>query len=67
LNFQHPAKSRTTAISLCVASNCPWPPGDTLTLTTWGARNILGTPPADALGVKQELERALAQDGKPAK
>jgi hypothetical protein len=24
-------------------------------------------PPTDALGVKQEFEKALAQDGKPAK
>jgi hypothetical protein len=27
----------------------------------------LGTHPAAALGVKQEFEKALAQDGKPAK
>jgi hypothetical protein len=33
------------------------PAGDTLTLTTWGARNIWARAPADALGVKQELER----------
>ena len=39
--------------------------GDTLTLTTWRARNILGTRPADALGVKQALEKALAQAGEP--
>jgi hypothetical protein len=57
LNFQHPARSRTTAISVCVTSRRPAPPGDTLTLTTWRARNILGTRPADALGVKQEFER----------
>ena len=29
------------------------------------AAGILGTRPVDALGVKQELEKALAQDGKP--
>ena len=29
------------------------------------AAGVLGTPPADALGVKQELEKALAQEGKP--
>jgi hypothetical protein len=31
------------------------------------ATSILGARPADALGVKQELEKALAQDGKPTK
>jgi hypothetical protein len=41
----------------------PAPPGDTLTLTTWRACNILAA--ANALGVKQELEKMLAQDGKP--
>jgi hypothetical protein len=47
------------------------PPGYTLTLTTWRARNrhalreFWVRAPADALGVKQELEKALAQDGKP--
>jgi hypothetical protein len=30
----------------------------------WTA-GVLGTRPADALGVKQEFEKALAQDGKP--
>ena len=30
------------------------------------AAGILGTRPVDALGVKQEFEKALAQDGKPA-
>jgi hypothetical protein len=46
----------------------PAPPGETLTLTTWRARNYSGHAPAtDALGVKQEFEKALAQDGKPAK
>jgi hypothetical protein len=29
------------------------------------AAGILGTRPRHALGVKQELEKALAQDGKP--
>ncbi len=29
------------------------------------ATGILGTRPADALSLKQELEKALAQDGKP--
>ena len=29
------------------------------------AAGILGARPANALGVKQELEKALAQDGKP--
>jgi hypothetical protein len=29
------------------------------------AAGILGTRPADALGAKQELEKALAPDGKP--
>jgi hypothetical protein len=29
------------------------------------AAGILGAPPADALGDKQELEEALAADGKP--
>jgi hypothetical protein len=67
LNFQRPARSRTTAISLCVCHGGPAPPGDTLTLTTWRARNILARAPADALGVKQEFEKALAPDGKPTK
>jgi hypothetical protein len=30
-----------------------------------GAGGILGTRPRHALGVNQELEKALAQDGKP--
>jgi hypothetical protein len=34
-------------------------------LTTWRARNILGAPPADALGVKQELEKTPTLNGKP--
>jgi hypothetical protein len=29
------------------------------------AAGVPGTRPADALGVKQELEKALAPDGKP--
>jgi hypothetical protein len=51
----------------------PAPPGDTLTLKTWRARNrhalreFWPRARADALGVKQELEKALTQDGKPAK
>ncbi|MFZ3328849.1 MAG: hypothetical protein WA231_24590 [Methylocella sp.] len=45
----------------------PAPPGDTFTLTTWRARNILGACPADALGVKQEFEKTLALNGKPTK
>jgi hypothetical protein len=46
------------------------PPGDTLTLTTWRERNrhalreFWVRAPADALGVKQEFEKTLAQDGK---
>jgi hypothetical protein len=45
------------------------PPG--YTLTTWRERNrhalreFWARAPVDALGVKQELEKALAQDGKP--
>jgi hypothetical protein len=70
LNFQRPAGSRTTAISLCVASRRPraaW------RLRTWRARNrhalreFWARAPADALGGKQELEKALAQNGKPTK
>jgi hypothetical protein len=40
--------------------------GDTLTLTTWRARNrhalleFWARAPADAFGVKQEFEKALA-------
>jgi hypothetical protein len=39
---------------------------------SWRERNrhpagVLGTRPPGALGVKQEFEKALAQDGKPAK
>jgi hypothetical protein len=42
-----------------------------LTPTTWRARNrhalreFWAGAPADALGVKQEFEKALAPDGKP--
>jgi hypothetical protein len=65
LNFQHPARSRTTAISLCVASRRPraaWRHARAHGL----ARAIFSArAPADALGVKEELEKALAQDGKP--
>jgi acyl dehydratase len=49
----------------------PAPPGDTL--TTWRERNrhalreFWARVPAYALGVKQEFEKALAQDGKPTK
>ena len=43
--------------------------GDTRTLTTLRERHALtefwARAPADAFGVKQELEKALAQDGKP--
>ena len=42
---------------------------DPQALITWRepacAAGILGAHPADALGVKQELEKAPAQDGKP--
>jgi hypothetical protein len=47
--------------------------GDTQTLTTWRERNrhalreFWARAPADALGVKQEFEKALAPDGKPTK
>jgi hypothetical protein len=47
--------------------------GETLTLTTWRERNrhalreFWARAPADALGVKQELEKALALNGKPTK
>jgi hypothetical protein len=54
LNFQHPARSRTTAISLCVASAGPALPRSRSDL----ARAIFwARAPADALGVKQERER----------
>jgi hypothetical protein len=58
LNFQHPARSHATAISMVVASRrAPRPPGYTLTLTTWRARNRhalreFWARPADALVVK---------------
>jgi len=45
--------------------------GDPLTLTTWRERNrhalreFWARAPADALGVKQAFEKALAPDGKP--
>jgi hypothetical protein len=51
----------------------PASPGDTLTLTTWRERNrhalreFSARAPADALGVKQEIENALAQDRTPTK
>jgi hypothetical protein len=51
----------------------PAPSGYTLTLTTWRERNrhalreFWARALADALGIKQEFEKALAQDGKPAK
>jgi hypothetical protein len=46
---------------------------DPQALISWRERNrhtlreFWARPPADALGVKQELEKALAQDGKPTK
>jgi hypothetical protein len=68
LNFQHPAKKRAAASAMCVASRRP-----AEALITWRERNrhalreFWARAPADALGVKQELEKALTQDGKPAK
>jgi hypothetical protein len=59
------------AISLCVASRRPraaWRHAHDLARAQSPCpAGIPGTRPADALGVKQELEKALAQDGKPAK
>jgi hypothetical protein len=55
LNLQHPARSRATAISLCVAPRRP--------RAAWHAlREFWACAPADALG-----EKALALDGKPTK
>jgi hypothetical protein len=64
LNFQHPATNRATAISLCAASA---PRGLEAFMNRdprWALSQELE---ADALGVKQELEKALTQDGKPTK
>jgi hypothetical protein len=71
LNFQDLATNRATAISLCVASRRPraaWRHAhahDLARAQSACAAGILGSAPADALGVKQELEKALAQDGNP--
>jgi hypothetical protein len=72
LNFQDLATNRATAISLCVVTPTPRRLA-TRSRSRPGARaigcpaGILGSAPVDALGVKQELEKALAQDGKPTK
>jgi hypothetical protein len=78
LNFQHLATIRPTAISLCVA---PGPrrleifmnrdPRIALSQELEAKQALLdqlralARSPADALGVKQELEKALEPDGKP--
>ena len=80
VNFRHPTLNlqiqQRSALrrSRCASHRAgPAPPGDTLTLTTWRERNrdalreFWALAPADAMGVKQEFEKALAQDGKPAK
>jgi hypothetical protein len=78
LNFQDLESNRATAISLCAASRRGWARSLRLdplrkALITWrecnrhALREFWARAPADALGVKQELEKALAQNGKPAK
>jgi hypothetical protein len=71
LNFQHPAKKRTAASAMCVASRRPRPAWrhahDLARAQSACPAGILSTRPADALGVKQEIEKALAQDRTPTK
>jgi hypothetical protein len=57
LNFQHPARSRTTR------SPCASRHAHDLARAQYSGH----APSPDALGVKQEFEKALAPDGKPAK
>jgi hypothetical protein len=70
LNFQHSVTNRATAISLCVAprrAHAAWLHAhahDLARAQSACAAGILGTRPADALGLKQGFEKTLAPDGK---